>query len=175
MGPASNRVSSTGASKPFADERCGADDQDPVVGLRRGEPVDCRTPIRSGHSALQQECLMSASREERSQSFDMGDPAGQHETVAPLGESSRDVVDDLCVSCLISDQGPQPATMADRHDPRRAQIHLADYHRHTENLGLERHRQVLLNHDEETTELLMLVVSVHERVGDQGIELGITV
>jgi hypothetical protein len=64
--------------------------------------------------------------------------------------------------------------MTDRHDPRRTQIHLPNDHRHTKHLGLERHRQVALDHGEEATELLMLVVTVHYRLGDQGIELGIT-
>jgi hypothetical protein len=42
----------SGCIEAFADERRRADDQDPVADLRLGEPVDCRTPIRSGHSAL---------------------------------------------------------------------------------------------------------------------------
>jgi len=64
--------------------------------------------------------------------------------------------------------------MADRHDPRQTQIHLPDHHRHTENLGAERHRQIVLDHGEEATELLMLVMAIHNCLGDQSVELGIT-
>ncbi|PRY16565.1 hypothetical protein CLV70_1632 [Pseudosporangium ferrugineum] len=48
---------------------------------------------------------MSAICEERSQSFEMGDPTRQHETVAPFCEGSRDIIDDLGISCFIPDQG----------------------------------------------------------------------
>jgi hypothetical protein len=38
----------------------------------------------------------------------------------------------------------------------------------------ERHRQIVLHHGEEATELPMLVVAVHDRLSNQGVEFGAT-
>src|SRR5699024_2072410 len=45
--------------------------------------------------------------------------------------------------------------------------------RHTEYLGLERGRQVVLDHGVQPGELLVIVVSIHSAIGDQLVEIDI--
>ncbi|MCW2883962.1 MAG: hypothetical protein JWL58_824 [Streptosporangiaceae bacterium] len=60
---------------------------------------------------------------------------------------------------------PIPPVRADRHDPAaRHQVDLLDRHLDTQDRRLERHRQVVADHDVEARELFVLVVGIDRRL-----------
>src|SRR5437899_7149808 len=57
------------------------------------------------------------------------------------------------------------------HLVRLGQVDPLDGHRHAEHLGLERQREVVLDHGEESTALLRLVVGIDDRLLDELLEV----
>ncbi|WP_245712781.1 hypothetical protein [Micromonospora nigra] len=97
-------MSRAGGVEAFADERCGADDKETVAGLGAVEPVDDGPPFAAAHRAWEHERLVPACGEQSGECLDLGDPAGQDETVATAGQGRGDIVGDLCVAGLVEGQ-----------------------------------------------------------------------
>ena len=93
-----------GGVEAFADERCGADDEDAVAGLGVGDAVDGASPVGAGHAAPQHQGGVSVLGQQRCQGVDVGDPSGEYEAVASAGQGRGDVADDLYVSGLVGDE-----------------------------------------------------------------------
>src|SRR5207244_2322034 len=74
----------------------------------------------------------------------------------------------------VEDRVPLPPSTAaaDRdHLVSLGQVDPLDRHRHAEHLGLERQREVILDHGEESTALLRLVVGIDDRLLDEPLEM----
>ena len=74
----------------------------------------------------------------------------------------------------VEDGDPLPPSTAaaDRdHLVSLGQVDPLDRHRHAEHLGLERQREVILDHGEESTALLRLVVGIDDRLLDEPLEM----
>jgi hypothetical protein len=111
-----------GSVEAFADERCGADDQQAVTGLGRVEAVDDRSAVGGAHRALQHERLMSSCGEHGGECLDVGDPTGEDQAVAPAFQSRGDIVGNQRVAWLVKGQ---PSVYLGQR-ARRVQIHVAD-------------------------------------------------
>jgi hypothetical protein len=68
--------------KAFADERRGADDQQSVAGFGCVQSLDNRPPVGGAHRYLEHERLTSPCGKHCGESFDVGDPSGEDQTVA---------------------------------------------------------------------------------------------
>ena len=98
--------------EPFADERCGAQDQDAVASPGVGESFDDGTSVLGRHAPLEHKRFMATTGQERGDRFEVGDPAGQDQAVAPLAESGVDIAEDLLITVFVG--GERPVCLGDR-------------------------------------------------------------
>ena len=104
----------------FADERRGADDEDAVAGFGVGEPVTAARRSVVDHAALQHERLVSARGEQREfRASTWATRRVSTRQLRPRARAAVDVVDDLCVACLVDGEARCTSASA----PGRAQVH----------------------------------------------------